>query len=61
MNFCRIFLECFQHYLRDFSNFEHIYKNLPLIFEVEIYINDTPIFEVKIFRNAPPIFEVGTL
>ena len=46
------------NFLRDFSDFEHIYKNVTPIFEIEIYINAPLMFEVKIYRNAPPIFKV---
>ena len=42
-DFSRIFSEVF----RDFSDFEHIYKNAIMIFEVEIYKNATPNFEVE--------------
>ena len=41
---------------RDFSDFEHIYKNATLIFEVKIYRNAPPIFEGKIYKNAPTMF-----
>ena len=39
----RDFSRFFIQFVGTFSNFEHIYNNIPLIFEVEIYKN-TPIF-----------------
>ena len=39
-DFSRIFLKFF----RDFSDFEHIYENHTLIFEIEIYRNTPLIF-----------------
>ena len=38
------FSENFLNFFRDFSDFEHIYENTTLI------------FEVKIYKNAPPIY-----
>ena len=39
-DFSKIFSELF----RDFSDFEHIYENVSMIFEVEINRNTPPIF-----------------
>ena len=52
----RDFSGIFLKFFRNFSDFEHIYKNVTPIFEVEIYRNAPLIFQVKIYRNAPPIF-----
>ena len=51
-DFSRTFYELF----RDFSNFEHIYKNATLIFEVKIYRIAPLILEVKINKNPLLIF-----
>ena len=45
----RDFSRIFSNFFRDFSYFEHIFKNVTSIFEVEIYRNAPPIFEVKIY------------
>ena len=48
---------CFKLF-RKFFNFEHIYENATLTFEIEIHINTTLIFAMKIYRNSHPIFKV---
>ena len=55
-DFSRIYLEFFFEFLGT-SDFEHIYENTTLIFQIEIYENVTLIFEMKIYRNAPPILK----
>ena len=41
---------------RDFSDFEHIFKNVTLIFKVEIYKNVTLTFGVESLQECPSYF-----
>ena len=54
----RDFSRIFSEFFRDISDFEHIYENVTLIFEIEIYSNAPPILEMKIYKNTLPIFKV---